>query len=94
MRKPKIVQGDRGYSSESHRRRFRERGITPQLAKLRSPHGSGLGKTRWPVERTIAWLHAYRRLKMRYEKYAHMHEAFLTLACALTYWTRLKNMQT
>src|ERR1700709_968512 len=94
LRKPKIVQGDRGYSSEEHRQRFRKRGITPQLAKLRSPHGSGLGKTRWPVERTIAWLHSYRRLKMRYEKYAHIHEAFLTLACALTCWTRLKNMQT
>lgn len=94
LRKPKIVQGDRGYSSEPHRQRFRKRGITPELAKLRSPHGSGLGKTRWPVERTIAWLHSYRRLKMRYEKYAHIHEAFLTLACALTCWTRLKNMQT
>ena len=46
LRKPKIVQGDRGYSSEEHRQRFRKRGITPQLAKLRSPHGSGLGDRR------------------------------------------------
>ena len=87
---PQIVQGDRGYSSEPHRQRLRERGITPVLAKIGSPHGSGLGKTRWQVERSIAWLHSFRRLKIRYERYAHIHEAFLSLACALICWTRLK----
>jgi transposase len=90
LHKPQIVQGDRGYSSEPHRQRLRERGITPVLAKIGSPHGSGLGKTRWPVERSIAWLHSFRRLKIRYERYAHVHEAFLSLACALICWTRLK----
>jgi transposase len=90
LRKPKIVQGDRGYSSEPHRQRLRKRGITPVLAKIGSPHGSGLGKTRWVVERTIAWLHSFRRLKIRYERYAHVHEAFLSLACSLICWSRLK----
>jgi hypothetical protein len=60
------------------------------LAALGAPHGSGLGKTRWPVERSIAWLHSFRRLKVRYERYAHVHEAFMSLACALICWTRLK----
>jgi len=92
LRKPKIVQGDRGYSSEPHRERLRKRDIKPVLAKIGSPHGSGLGKTRWPVERTIAWLHSFRRLKFRYERYAHIHEAFLSLACALICWTRLKSL--
>jgi IS5 family transposase len=90
--KPRIVQGDRGYSSEPHRQRLRERGIKPMLAKIGSPHGSGLGKTRWPVERSIAWLHSFRRLKIRYERYAHVHEAFLSLACSLICWTRLKTL--
>jgi IS5 family transposase len=90
LHKPQIVQGDRGYSSEPHRQRLRERGITPVLAKIGSSHGSGLGKTRWPVERSIAWLHSFRRLKIRYERYAYVHEAFLSLACALICWTRLK----
>jgi IS5 family transposase len=90
LHKPQIVQGDRGYSSEPHRQRLRARGITPLLAKIGSVHGSGLGKTRWPVERSIAWLHSFRRLKIRYERYAHIHEAFLSLACALICWTRLK----
>ncbi len=53
-------------------------------------HGQYTGKTRWPVEHSIAWLHWFRRLKIRYERYAHVHEAFLSLACALICWTRLK----
>ena len=88
---PKIVQGDRGYSSEPHRQRLRRRGITPVLAQIGSSHGSGLGKTRWVVERTIAWLHSFRRLKIRYERHAHVHEAFLSLACSLICWSRLKH---
>jgi transposase len=68
LRKPQIVQGDRGYSSEPHRQRLRERGITPMLAKIGALHGSGLGKTRWQVERSSAWLHSFRRLKIRYER--------------------------
>ncbi|GBH28637.1 hypothetical protein BvRS1_56860 [Burkholderia vietnamiensis] len=90
LRKPKIVQGDRAYSSEPHRQRLRERSITPLLAKIGSPHGSGLGKTRWFIERSFAWLHAFRRLKIRYERYAHVHEAFLSLACGLICWNKLK----
>jgi hypothetical protein len=54
LHKPQIIQGDRRYSSESRRQRLHERGITPVLAKIGSPRGSGLGKTRWPVERPIA----------------------------------------
>ena len=90
LHKPRVVQGDRGYSSEPHRQRLREQGITPLLAKVRSPHGSGLGKTRWVVERSIAWLHSFRRLKIRYERYAHVHEAFLSLACSLICWKQQK----
>ncbi len=90
LHKPQIVQGDRGYRSEPHRQRLRERGITPLLEKTGSPHGSGLGKTRWQVERSIAWLHSFRRLKIRYERYAYIHEAFLSLACTLICWTRIK----
>ncbi len=46
-------------------------------------HGSGLGRWRWVVERTFAWLHNYRRLRLRWERDPVVHMAFLTLACAL-----------
>jgi transposase len=87
-----MVQGDRGYDSRWHRDELRRRGIRPQLAKRRTPHGSGLGRTRWVVERTLAWLHRYRRLNVRYERRACVHEAFLTLGCALICWNFLKTV--
>ena len=81
--RPKVVQGDRGYDSQGHREELRRRGIKPLLANRRVTHGSGLGKSRWVVERTLAWLHDLRRLRVRYEKRADIHEAFLKLACAI-----------
>ena len=80
------VQGDRGYDSQPHRNQLLARGIASQLAKRGTAHGSGLGRTRWVVERTIAWLHRFRRLAVRYERRPCIHEAFLTLACALVCW--------
>jgi transposase len=82
-RKPGLVQGDRGYDSQPHRNALRDRGIASQLAKRGTPHGSGLGRTRWVVERSLAWLHRFRRLAVRYERLPSVHEAFLSLGCAL-----------
>ena len=42
-----------------------------------------LGRHRWVVERTLAWLSQYRRLTIRYERRADIHDAFLALGCAL-----------
>jgi transposase len=85
-RRPDRVQGDRAYDSAAHRRALRAKGICPMLAKRRTAHGSGLGKTRWVVERSIAWLHQFRRLKMRYERLHFVHEAFLSIACSMICW--------
>lgn len=65
-------------------------GIVAVVAKPGSPHGSGLGVFRWVVECTLAWLHRFRRLALRYERRADVHEAFLTLGCALITWRYLK----
>lgn len=82
-RRPDRIQGDRGYDSEPHRQRFRRRGIQPLLAKRNTEHGSGLGKHRWVVERTLSWLHQFRRLRVRYERRDDIHEAFLRLGCVI-----------
>ena len=84
--RPDRVQGDRGYDSEPHREELRDRNIEPILAKRGTPHGSGLGVFRWVVERTHAWLHQFRRLRVRYERRDDIHEAFLHIACALVCW--------
>jgi transposase len=89
-RKPNAIYGDRGYDSQRHRAELEQRGIMPVLARRYRPHGSGLGTTRWVVERTLAWLHRFRRLNVRYERRPCVHEAFLTLACALVCWNFLK----
>jgi hypothetical protein len=38
---------------------------------------------RWVVERSIAWLHQYRRLRIRDEVRDEIHQALLTLAGVL-----------
>ena len=55
-------------------------------------HGSGRGRWRWVVERTFAWLSQVRRLRVRYDKRADIHEAFLSLGCALICWQSLRRM--
>ncbi len=83
-RRPRRVQGDRAYDSQPHRRQLRRLGIEPVLAKRNTEHGSGLGKHRWVVERTISWLHQFRRLRVRYERRDYIHKALLTLGCIVT----------
>jgi transposase len=48
-----------------------------------------LGRHRWVVERTLAWLDRYRRLTVRFERRADIHQAFLALGCALICWNSL-----
>jgi transposase len=82
-RRPDRLFGDRGYDSDPHRRELRRRGIRPRIARRRTAHGSGLGKSRWYVERTLSWLHDFGRLRVRKDKSAAIHQAFLTLGCAM-----------
>ncbi|WP_445530019.1 transposase [Streptomyces cyslabdanicus] len=54
------------------------------------PHGSGLGSVRWVVERTNAWIHGFRRLRIRWEIRDDIHEAFLKLACCVITYRRVQ----
>ena len=83
-RRPHRVQGDRGYDSDGHRAWLRHRGITPALAQRGRPHGSGLGRHRWPVERTHAWLNQFRKLRIRDEVRGDIYTALLLLAVVLS----------
>jgi len=88
--RPDCVLGDRGYDAEAIRQGLRDRRIIPFLAKRNTEHGSGLGRWRWVVERTFAWLNQFRRLRVRYEKREDIHEASLSLGCALICWRFLR----
>jgi len=89
-RKPALIQADRAYDSNPHRQALAEQGIRSEIARRRTKHGSGLGVTRWVVERTISWLHQFRRLRIRFERRPEIHEAFLKLGCCLICWRFLK----
>jgi transposase len=88
-RRPDAIFGDRAYDSQPHREEMTDRGIDPHFPHRRAEHGSGLGTKRWVVERTIAWLHRFRRLRVRFERRADIHEGFLHLGCALICWQML-----
>jgi len=90
LRKPAIVQADRGYDYDSYRAKLHEKGIVTDIARRGSHTDNFLGKTRWVVERTHAWLHRFRRLRIRYERLAIIHEAFLKIACCLICWKQLQ----
>ena len=90
-RRPERLTADRGYDHDKHRRLLRERGVKPEIARRETEHGSGLGRYRWVVERTFAWLHNFKGLLVRYERRADMHRALLGLACCLVCYRRLRS---
>jgi transposase len=57
--RPDCVLGDRAYDAEAIRDGLRAPHIHPLLAVRRTRHGSGLGRWRWVVERTFAWLNQF-----------------------------------
>jgi transposase len=89
-RRPYALLADRGYDSQRHRQLLHARGIKSNIAKRNTAHGSRPGRERWVVERTLSWLHQYRRLRTRYERRADIHEAFLVLACSLICYCQLR----
>jgi transposase len=90
-RRPDRVTADRAYDYPSRRRDLRQRGIKAEIARRKTEHGSGLGRYRWVVERTFAWLHQFKRLLVRYDRRAEIHEAFLAIGCCLVCYRRLSN---
>ena len=89
-RRPRTLIADRGYDHDKYRRLVWQRGVKPIIARRNTDHGTGPGRQRWVVERTFAWLHQFRRLLVRYERRAEIHESFLALTCCLICWRRLE----
>ncbi|MBZ0172576.1 MAG: IS5 family transposase [Phycisphaerales bacterium] len=82
-RRPRAVVADKAYHSRERVVSLWIRGIEPRLPERGKPDGRGLGKVRWVVERTLSWLHQFRRLRTRWERRSDIHQAFLTLAAAI-----------
>jgi IS5 family transposase len=82
-RKPDAVTADKAYHSHLREMTLHVMGIEPLLPRRGTDDDTSLGKLRWMVERTIAWLHQFRRLRVRHERRADIHQAFLSLGCAV-----------
>ena len=85
-RRPRKLHADKAYDSKALRAELRKRGIAPRIARRGVETSERLGTHRWVAERTFAWLNRYRRLKVRYERRADIHEAFLLIGCSLICW--------
>jgi transposase len=80
---PKRLYADRGYDSDVTRVLLSWLGIEAKIGKRNTEHGSGLGRVRWVVERTISWLKGLRRMRIRYDRSAVIQYAWDSLAASV-----------
>ena len=88
-KRPAKLHADKAYDIPRCRRFLHRRRIKIRIARKGIESSERLGRHRWVIERTLAWLHRYRRLMIRYERRADIHQAFLTLGCALICFNHL-----
>ena len=62
------VHADKGYDFPRCRRFLSRRGIRVRIARRNVESSQRLGRHRWVVERSLAWLARYRKLTIRYER--------------------------
>jgi transposase len=80
--KPTALVADKAFDCKSLRQLLRWLGIEPLIPHRRQSE-AGLGTIRWFIERTLSWLHQFRRLRTRWDRNPLVHQAFLTLAAAV-----------
>ena len=90
-KRPGKLHADKAYDIPRCRRALRRRHIQVRIARKGVDSSQRLGRHRWVIERTLAWLNRCRRLTIRYERRADIHHAFLTLGCALICFNALHN---
>ena len=64
-------------------RRSRNRGITDRIARRGIESSKRLGYHRWRIERTIAWLLGFRRLRIRFDLCDERFYSLVLLGCSL-----------
>ena len=82
-KRPAKLHADKAYDILRCRQALTRRHIKVRIARKGVESSEKLGRYRWVVERTLAWLRRFRRLTIRYERRADIHEGFLLLGCAL-----------
>ncbi|MFG2816421.1 IS5 family transposase [Streptomyces sp. NPDC048410] len=88
-RRPAKLHADKGYDYDHLRRWLSLRQIAHRIARKGIESSQRLGRHRWTVERTVAWLAGCRRLHRRYERKVEHFLAFVGIAAALICYRRL-----
>jgi hypothetical protein len=91
-RRPNAGVGDRAYGFPWITAQVADRRIKSLLAPRGSPHGSGLGKVRYVIERTMSWMSGFRRIDLCYERTGVKWQAFNELACCLICANKLRQL--
>jgi transposase len=89
MARIRNVYADKGYDAERHRQLCRACKVKPFIHKRGRQHGSGLGRYRWPVERTLSWLLENKRLGLRYDRCGFIIQSLLQAGCIFLVAPRL-----
>ena len=89
MARIRTVLADRGYDAEHLRGLCRRFGAEPQIHKRARPPGSGLGRRRWPVERSNAWILENKRFALRYDRLGFIIQSLTQAACVFLVAQRL-----
>jgi transposase len=87
--RPAKVHADKGYDSRANRAYLRRRGIRSRIARRGVESSVRLGRHRWKVERSLAWLSCWRRLQLRWDRDSGRWFAFVLLACVVVCFNRL-----
>jgi transposase len=91
--RPDKLHADKGYASRANRQGLRARGIAPRIARKGIESSERLGRHRWAAERSLAWLHRFRRLAVRYDRDPEIHQAMLNVAAVLICWNALQRVK-
>jgi IS5 family transposase len=89
-RRPGKVHTDKAYDHRRCRRSLRRRGIRSRIARRMVDSSARLGRHRWTIERTGAWLGGFRRLRIRSERSSERFYALAMLACSVICFNTLQ----
>lgn len=92
-KRPDILVADKGYDAQWLRDALTRRHIRSKIPKRRKQGEKDepiynetikpYYRTRWIVERTIAWFGCYRRVLTRWERNEHIYQGFINIASTL-----------
>ncbi|KHJ61736.1 transposase [Burkholderia glumae] len=82
-KQPSKLHAEKAYDFARCRRYLKRRGIKARIARRGIESSERLGRHRWVVERTHAWLAGFGKLRIGFARRLDIHPALLILAAAI-----------